>query len=304
MNTFSKTFLVVFLALSFMLLNAAYAVEWDLNGELAVELTDSEADDDLDLDVTTTDLVLTITESFGNVDVEGFINYELREDADGNADGLTNDGAGITVSGDFGSVFVGDDGSGAWVGTETDVLYNNSEDFFLDPTTNVIDYGFPFGDAFSLNVFVEITNEDNEEENIDAAGAYGSLNLNSFTFALGYTAIEEEGAYGSGTDEDLDDDILDLFVGYSVGAISTGAAYQATEVTDEDREVTSFFLTYTTGPVAITPYYQELDFGGNDDEIIALNISYSFTDNFYIFFETADYDSENDNSEIGLVLTF
>ncbi len=310
MKIISKTLLAsALVAAGTTTVNTAYAVEWALNGELAVELTDSDKSDDLDLDVTTTDLVLTISEKFGEIDVEGYIAYELREDADGNADGLTSDGAGITASGSFGSIFVGDDGTDVFVGDATDVLYNNSEAFFSDPTENVIDYGLPLGDAFSLNIFVDITNSDDDDieddEDIDAIGAYGSYSFSGFTFALGYTDLAEDGAYGASGD---DDNILDAFLGYEAGPIALGFGFQDQDSADD--EIVSAFLTYTAGPVAITPYYE----GQGDLEVVALNVSYNFTDNFYIFFETANYseeaedlpgdDAKFDNSEIGLVLTF
>lgn len=300
MKTLSKTLLAsAMVAAGITGFNTAHAVEFSLNGEIAVEWTDSDANDDLDLDVTTTDLVFGASEKFGEVKVEGYAAFE-KDTVEGDSSGLVDDGAGITVSGAFGSVFVGNDGTGVFVGDATDVLYNNSEAFFVDPTTNVIDYNLPLGgDAFSLNIFLDSTTGDDED--IDAFGAYGSYSVSGLTFALGYTSIDDAGAYSG----DFDDDILDVFVGYEGGPIAAGFAYQATEASDTDHEVTSVFLTYTAGPVAITPYYEELDFGANDDEVIALNVTYSFSDNFYAFFETADFDSDgSDNSEVGLVLTF
>ncbi len=244
--------------------------------------------------------MLTISEKFGEVDVEGYIAYELDGD---DGQGLASDGAGITLSGGFGSVFVGDDGTGVFVGDATDVLYNNSEAFFADPTTNVIDYGLPLGDDFSLNIFLDSTSGDDEE--IDAFGAYGAYSVSGLTFALGYTDLAGDGAYGNAGD---DDDILDLFVGYEGGPIAAGVGFQDQDSADD--EIISAFLTYTAGPVAITPYYEAQD----DLEVVALNVTYSFSDNFYVFFETADFseeaeeltgdDTKYDNSEVGLVLTF
>lgn len=312
MKTLSKTLLAsALVAAGITGMNAAHAVEYSIGGEIAVELTDSDAEDDLDLDVTTTDLVVTVSEKFGEVEVEGFAAFE-KDTVEGDSSGLVDDGAGITVSGSFGSVFVGNDGTGVFVGDGTDVLYNNSEAFFADPTTNVIDYGLPLGDAFSLNIFVDITTGDSEE--IDAFGFYGSYSLAGFTFALGYTDLTGEGALGAddpnidsdgdpATDSDdtlLDDDILDLFLGYEGGPIAAGVGFQ-----DQDSagdEIISAFLTYTAGPVAITPYVED---AGDAGDVVALNVTYSFSDNFYAFFETAEYEDDTaDNSEIGLVLTF
>lgn len=305
MKTLSKTLLAsALVAAGITGMNAAHAVEWSLNGELAVELTDTESDEDLVLDVTTTDLVLTISEKFGEVDVEGFIAYEL----DGDGDGLASDGAGITVSGAFGSLFVGDDGTGVFAGDLTDVMYNNSEIYYTDDTTNVIDYGLPLPESFSFNIFAGFEDFDvaddpdvagdqseTDEENIDFFGVYGSYAVSGLTFAFGYTSAEESTRVGPGYD-----DILDLAVGYEGGPIAAGLGFQ--DVDGADDEVVSAFLSYTTGPVAITGYVED---AGDVGDVVALNVAYSFTDNFYTFFETAAYDDdEADNSEIGLVLTF
>jgi hypothetical protein len=295
MKNLSKTLLTsALVAAGITGFNTAHAVEWTLGGELAVELTDAEASNDLDLSVTTTDLVLTIAESFGEVEVEGFIAYEKGA----GSTALSPDGAGITVSGGFGSIYVGDDGTGVFVGDATDVLYNNSEAFFADPTTNVIDYGLPLSGPFSLNVFADITSGDDED--IDALGFYGSFSTGGLGFHLGFTSIEENGAYGTL------DDLLDLAVTYEGGPIAAGFGYQESEVLGVDWEVMSAFLTYTAGKFAITPYYEEVESANlGDNDVTALNISYSFSDNFYMFFETASYDDDtSDNSEIGLVLTF
>ncbi len=291
MKTLSKTLLTsAVLTAGVTGFNTAHAVEWALNGELAVEWTDSDAYDDLDLDVTTTDLVLTISEAFGEIEVEGFIAYELGDEDAGDAV-LIDDGKGITVSGAFGSVFVGDDGTGVFVGDVTDVLYNNSEVFFADPTTNVIDYGLPLGDDFSLNIFLDSTTESDDPdtvvdetedtEDIDAFGFYGSYGVAGFTFALGYTDLAGDGEYGAAGD---DDDILDLFVGYEGGPIAAGIGFQDQDSADD--EIISAFLTYTAGPVAITPYYEA---GG---DVVALNESYGRSGDFYAFFETADFSEE------------
>lgn len=307
MKTLSKTLLAsAMVAAGITGFNTAHAVEWSLSGEIAVEWTDSDANDDLDLDVTTTDLVVGVSEKFGEVEVEGYAAF-AKDDVDPDTSGLVDDGAGITVSGGFGSVFVGNDGTGVFVGDATDVLYNNSEAFFLDPTTNVIDYSLPLGDDFSLNIFLDSTSGD--EEDIDALGVYGSYSFSGFTFALGYTSIDDAGAYTStevdGVDYADQEDILDFAVTFESGPIAAGVGYQSTELAGDDFEVLSAFLTYTAGPVTITPYYEDRSFDPADDDVVALNISYSFSDNFYAFFETADFDSDgSDNSEVGLVLTF
>jgi hypothetical protein len=295
MKNLSKTLLAsALVAAGITGLNTAHAVEWSLGGELAVELTDAESSDDLGLAVTTTDLVLTIGETFGDVSVEGFIAYEKGA----GSTALSPDGAGITVSGGFGSIYVGDDGTGVLAADATDVLYNNSEAFYADPTTNVIDYGLPLSGPFSLNIFADISAGDSED--IDAIGTYGSYAAGPFTALFGFTSIEEDGAYG------ILDDILDLAVTYEGGPIAAGFGYQESEVSGNDWEVMSAFLTFTSGKFAITPYYEQVELVGSpDNDVAALNVTYSFTDNFYMFFETASYDDDSsDNSEIGLVLTF
>jgi hypothetical protein len=292
MKSFRKSLLAsAILAAGATGFGTAHAVEWSLGGEIGVELTDADANNDLGLAVTTTDLLLTVTEKYGDVTVEGYIAYE-KGDLAGSAE-LVPDGRGITVSGGFGSVFVGDDGTGVFAGDITDVMYNNSEIFFADPTTNVIDYGLPLDGPFKLNVFVDMTSGDSED--IDAVGAYGSYAMGGLTFLLGFTTIEENGAYGGGTG-----DILDFAIGYEGGPIKAGFGFQDQDTAAD--EIISAFLTYTTGAIAITPYIED---AGNAGDVTALNVSYSFTENHYMFFETATYDNKtNDNTSIGLVLTF
>jgi len=301
MKTLSKTLLAsAMVAAGITSFNTAHAVEWSLSGELAVELTDAESSGDLGLAVTTTDFVITVSETFGEVEVEGYQAFEK-------GDALARDGAGISVSGAFGSVFVGDDGVGVLAADLTDVMYNNSEVYFSDPSTNVIDYGLPLGDDFSLNLFVDITNtadddpstpanEETEEEDIDAIGIYGSYGIAGVTLAFGYTDLTSDGAYG-GADGD---DILDLAVAYEGGPFAAGVGFQ-----DQDSatdEIISAFVSFSTGPVVITGYGED---AGDAGDLVALNVSYSFSDNFYAFFETAAYDDDtSDNTEVGLVLTF
>ena len=308
MKHFRKSLLAsAIMAAGFTGFSTAHAVEWSLGGEIGVELTDTDSEQDLGLAVTTTDLLLTVTEKYGDVTVEGYIAYEKGDLADSAE--LVPDGRGITVSGGFGSVFVGDDGTGVFVGDITDVMYNNSEIFFQDPTTNVIDYGLPLSGPVSVNVFADFTSGD--EEDIDAVGAYGSYAMGGLTFMLGFTSIEDKGAYGEDTlladflaDPDNNPfptgDILDFAIGYESGPITAGFAYQ--DVDNLDDEIISAFLTYTTGAIAITPYIED---AGDIGDVTALNVTYSFTDNHYMFFETASYDDKTkDNTSIGLVLTF
>ena len=290
MNSFRKSLLAsAIVAAGLTSFGTAHAAEWSLGGEIAVELTDAETSNDLGVSVTTTDLLLTVTEKFNDITVEGYLAYE--KGAGGSE--LATDGRGITVSGGFGSVFVGDDGTGVWVGGITDVMYNNSEAFFADPTTNVIDYGLPLDGPVSLNIFVDMTAGDAED--IDAVGFYGSYTMGALNFHLGYTTIEDAGAYAGTTG-----DILDLAVGYEAGPIAAGFGYQDQDTAAD--EIVSLFLTYTTGAIAITPYMED---AGTAGDVTAVNVTYTFSDNYYAFVETASYDVKTkDNTSFGLVLTF
>lgn len=292
MKSFTKSLLAsAILAAGFTGFSTAHAAEWSLGGEIGVELTDADASNDLGISVTTTDLVLTVTEKFDDITVEGYLAYE-KGGTVGDSE-LATDGRGISVSGGFGSVFVGDDGTGVFAGDITDVLYNNSEIFFADPTTNVIDYGLPLDGPFSLNIFVDMTAGDAED--MDAVGFYGSYAMGAFNFLLGYTTIEEAGAYAATTG-----DILDLAVGYEDGPIAAGFGYQDQDTAAD--EIISLFLTYTTGAIAITPYMED---AGTAGDVTAINVTYTLSDNYYMFVETASYDNKvNDNTSFGMVLTF
>jgi len=275
------------------------------SGSGYVELTDTDGDDDLVLDVTTNDFGFEITEEFGEVDVTGHLDF-----SDGDYDV-----AGITVAGGFGSVYIGDDGTGVLAADLTDNLENNSEVFYTDDSADVIDYSLPLEGPFSANVFVGISDLDREatatdpaytdDVDLDFVGAYGSFSTAGATVALGYTTADEDGSFY--------DSIVDLAVSYETGPISVAVGYQDVDNEFIDDNVISATATYTAGAFSITPYYEE--FG--DFTVTALNLTYTFTDNFYAFFETADYSDElqnialldeedfiYDNSEIGLVLNF
>ena len=256
----------------------AMAVEYSVWGEVYTELTDSDANEDLQLDVTTADFGLVITETFGAVTATGHIDMSMGE----------YDVAGITVEGAFGSVYVGDNGTGVLAADLTDVLENNSEVFYTDDSAEVIDWGLPVGDAFSVNLFLGI-NEDTTED-LDYAGVYGSYSMAGATLAAGYTTSEVE-AY---------DSVVDLGLSYETGPVYLALGFQ--DVDTADDPVFSLAASYTAGAVSITPYYEQ--FG--DLDVMALNLTYAFTDNFYTFFETATYadGAGDDNSEIGMVINF
>ena len=259
----------------------AMAVEYSVWGEVYTELTDSEANEDLQLDVTTADFGFVIEETFGEISASGNIDFSMGE----------YDVAGITLGGPFGVVYVGDDGTGTVkpvAADLTDVMENNSYAFVTDDPAEVIDWGLPVGEDFSVNLFVGIN--DDTTENVDYAGIYGTYSLVGATLAAGYSMSESEDY----------DSVLDLGVSYETGPVYLAAAFQDVDTADDPWF--SFAATYSAGAFSITPYFEQL----GDADLMALNLTYAFTENFYTFFETAAYadGAGDDNSEIGLVLNF
>lgn len=285
------------------------AADVSMSGILRTDLTSSDEtsttdDDSLDIRVSKARVAIKSVEEVNSVKYHAQLEFDYDDELnDGDPTDVRT--ARIVAVGGFGALVFGKTSSGQFNDTVgmTDVLEHQSDNFWDQVTrsNNAFAYKTPnFGPVYAVVTgVVEDSEAYLENEDVDILGGRIVYKASGLKIGLGMTDL-------------TDVKTRTLFgASYSADAFSVAFGYESVdfETADDDQETLAITATVNVGDVAITPYYEETEniagVDGDEDDVFGLNVTYSISKKVYTYFETASYDSEdNDKTNLGVVVKF